>query len=288
LRQQGIESEIILVDDGSTDNSIDKAMSVAGDRITVRRLNGPSGTGCARNAGLEIARGTWIQFLDADDSLEPGKLEKQLAFSDSADIVISGWNLFILDRLAEKQFPRKLANTANRLEVLLRENQIHSAAPLVRKTLVEKVGGFNEKLYHEDWEFWISLFSREPRIEFCPGYLSNYYRNAGGKSWDTRKRLTEDIQLLEHLLGSPDFEIHSTMISGELRKKRIDTFTAYWVSGEKEEALKQVNQMDNLSLVEKTIILLIKTGIMSRVIAGGIGPKKILRKLSALVNRAIN
>lgn len=285
LRQEGVETEIILVDDGSTDDSVEKAKGVTGNRLKIQQLKGPSGTGKARNEGLKIAEGNWIQFLDADDSLEPGKLRKQLAVSDYADIIISGWNLFIQDRLAEKQFPKKLASAENRLEVLLRENQIHSAAPLVRKTLVNDVGGFKEELYHEDWEFWVSLFSREPRTVFYPEYLSNYYRNVGGKSWDTRKRLTEDIQLLEFLLRSPEYKSHFPAIKKELRKKRIDTFTAFWVSGQNDKALEQVNQLENMNPVENAIVLLVKTGMVSRAIAGGVGPRKVMRRLSGFIKR---
>jgi len=286
LDQEGVNTEIILVDDGSTDNSVKQAESIAGDRITVQHLAGPSGTGKARNKGIEISTGTWVQFLDADDSLEPGKLKKQLEVSDNADIVISGWNLYSNDQLVEKQFPHKLADVHDKLEVLLKENKIHSGSPLIRRNLVEKIGGFNEELYHEDWEFWINLFASKPRIAFLPGFLSNYFRSTASKSWDTRKRLIEDIRLLEYLQNQREYEAYRQTIQTELRKKRVDTYVAYWVAGEKVEANKQLVQLEDLKPAERAVVLLTRTGLASRLISGGLGPKKLMRTLAGFIERS--
>jgi len=285
LDQEGVQTEIILVDDGSTDNTVEKAKGVAGDRVTVRQLAGPSGTGVARNKGLEISTATWVQFLDADDSLERDKLKKQLSVSADADIVISGWNLFSNNRLLEKQYPHKLADAKDKLEVLLKENKIHSGSPLIRRSLVEKIGGFNEELYHEDWEFWINLFSSKPRVVFLPGYLSNYYRTTASKSWDTRKKLDEDIRLLEFLHDLHKYEAYRQIIDNELRKKRIDTFVAHWIAGDKSEANKQVVKLEKLKLVEQVIIMLTRTGMVSRLVSGGLGPKKSMRMLTGFIER---
>ena len=185
----------------------------------------------------------------------------------------------------EKQFPHKLASVQDKLEVLLKENRIHSGAPLIRRALVEKIGGFNEELYHEDWEFWINLFASKPRIVFLPGYLSNYFRTTASKSWDTRKRLVEDIRLLEFLQGQREYEAYSQTIDKELRKKRIDTFVAYWIAGDKAEANKQLAQLEELKPVERAIVLLTRTGLVSRLVSGGLGPKKSMRILAGLIDR---
>src|SRR4051812_44058054 len=69
-------SEVIVADDGSTDGSLEVARSFGG-AVTVLALGGGNGN-VARNRGLAVARGEWIQFLDADDYLEPHKIEAQL------------------------------------------------------------------------------------------------------------------------------------------------------------------------------------------------------------------
>src|SRR5687767_3517364 len=90
LAQRGVEPEVIVVDDGSTDHSAAVAREF-GDRI--RFIAGPNrGGNQARNSALEHASAKWVQFLDADDYLEPHKIETQLREANGggdADILYS-------------------------------------------------------------------------------------------------------------------------------------------------------------------------------------------------------
>lgn len=83
LAQSWPEREVIVVDDGSSDNSLLIA-GAYGDKVHVRR-SGHLGAPAARNLILKEARGEWIQYLDADDYLEPHKLETQFAEADGGD-----------------------------------------------------------------------------------------------------------------------------------------------------------------------------------------------------------
>ena len=87
LNQSYSPVEVIVVDDGSTDRSLEVIKSF-GDKI--RWETGPNrGGDCARNCGLALSTGEYIQFLDADDYLLPGKIERQMqVFSNGrADVV---------------------------------------------------------------------------------------------------------------------------------------------------------------------------------------------------------
>ena len=79
IREQGVDLELIVVDDGCTDGSASVARA-AGARV-VSQANG--GIGAARNAGLAVAGGAFIAFLDADDAWTPGRLAAQLAAFDA-------------------------------------------------------------------------------------------------------------------------------------------------------------------------------------------------------------
>lgn len=85
FRQTIPPCEVLIVDDGSNDDLSGLLQEFGSKVILIHKPNG--GPASARNAGIEIANGDWIGFLDADDYWEPCKLERQLAFSEGADVV---------------------------------------------------------------------------------------------------------------------------------------------------------------------------------------------------------
>jgi glycosyltransferase involved in cell wall biosynthesis len=89
LAQVGCSVDVVVVDDGSTDGTYRLLEEYAGRIRVVRQVNG--GVASARNAALDVSRGDFVAFLDADDEWLPIKLEKQLRrFSEGVDVVYSG------------------------------------------------------------------------------------------------------------------------------------------------------------------------------------------------------
>lgn len=93
LAQSYKNFELILVDDISTDNSVKVIESVEDPRIILHRVEGNAGAYAARNKGLELSKGRYIAFLDADDKWNSGKLEKELNFmhENDAGFVFTGY-----------------------------------------------------------------------------------------------------------------------------------------------------------------------------------------------------
>jgi glycosyltransferase involved in cell wall biosynthesis len=151
--------EIIIVDDGSTDNSVavarQKLQGFANFQIL--ELGKNQGASAARNAGLRAATGTWVQFLDSDDLLMPGKLETQMAVCNTvpADVaaVYSPWNHGHLSDDGQIEWLAKLRTPDIEgkapIMCLVAGPRPLLAGNLTRKTVLDAVGGFDEAL-----RFW--------------------------------------------------------------------------------------------------------------------------------------
>jgi glycosyltransferase involved in cell wall biosynthesis len=175
LRQQTLFAwEAIIVNDGSPDDTevVARSLMAADARLRyVSKANG--GLSSARNAGLRAATGQFIQFLDADDWLDPRKLETQTACLQTCPKVdIAFGNAWYFREAEPGRFMRggyappwrrnqnwirdRAMIATPMVEKLLANNQFPVCSALVRKTLFDRVGGFNEELKRlEDWEFWI-------------------------------------------------------------------------------------------------------------------------------------
>jgi glycosyltransferase involved in cell wall biosynthesis len=145
LAQTYPRKEVIVIDDGSTDNSVDVIQSY---RHQVRWETGPNRGGCAaRNRGLELAGGEFIQFLDADDLLLPEKIEQQMLLCRD-DLC---W-LVTCDRfeMTENDRVSKLVmcdfSEHSTPRWIIENQQLRTSAPLHIAQSVRAVGGFDEQL----------------------------------------------------------------------------------------------------------------------------------------------
>jgi glycosyltransferase involved in cell wall biosynthesis len=149
--------EIIVVDDGSTDSTLD----VVAGFDCVRVVRQDHGGACrARNKGIEVARGKWIKFLDLDDLLRSGTLAQQLEFAEAqAENVITHWDVeYFDDRTgARRAVTSKLPDPDNQVLSLLNGN-IQTSCPLHRRLDLKEVGGFYERfLKAQEYELHIRL-----------------------------------------------------------------------------------------------------------------------------------
>ncbi len=145
LAQTYPHTETIVVDDGSTDGSLDVIRSF-GDRI--RWESGPNrGAAMARNRGIAMARGEFVQFLDADDLLDPDKVQLQLSevLNSSADVVFCEGET-IAPRTREEESRFWYADPEDDAVLYVLREGIATPAPLHRKRNLLAIGGFREEL----------------------------------------------------------------------------------------------------------------------------------------------
>ncbi len=172
-----VDWECIIVDDASTDNTaaIVQGFTARDPRFRYMSLARNSGVAAARNAGLGLAKGKYVQLLDADDVIAPAKLERQAAFLESRQdvaVVYSGFVHFtgspLLDGQDEHKMDERLSGAGSTIiRRLLRGNIFRTNTLLLRLAAVRTAGAFNPAFRHiEDWDLWLRLAAAGHRFQF--------------------------------------------------------------------------------------------------------------------------
>jgi len=166
LAQSFRDFEVIIVNDGSTDDSEEKILKYT-ERDNFRYIyQGNSGQACAKNTGFRNARGEFIAFLDADDFWEPSKLERQVPYFDDPDVgVVYSRSRFvdaegrdlILD-LSSRCFETHSGYVTKPLFV---DNFVPFSSSIVRRKCLEELGVFDESLKMGiDWDLWLRISTK--------------------------------------------------------------------------------------------------------------------------------
>ena len=192
LAQTFQDFEIIIVDDGSTDGTLQVARNYPQLlRVVSQQRLGPS---AARNAGIQVSKGEYLVFLDADDLLLPSKLEAQVFYLDDhseVDVVYSnGYCFWAADNGSEIRIPFSnqgllhphLGQPEESLPVLAIQNAFPIHAALVRLPAIEHVGGFDQALFgREDWDLWLRV-AESHRFAYLDKYVALYRQATAGVS----------------------------------------------------------------------------------------------------------
>jgi len=209
--------ELVVVDDGSTDNSPSVLSELASSvpRTSVIRQEN-QGRAAARNTGLEAAAGSLIVFLDADDQLYPHKLERQVTFlQEHPDVGVVYSDVMLCDETGQELVRHSLANMPHHpsgriVESLFLRNSIPIHSAMVRRTCIEQAGVFDENLPQgtEDWDFWIRL-ACHCRFQYQAEALGLYrvhgamITHASDQMWRSFTALQDKITRMPEFIGAP-------------------------------------------------------------------------------------
>lgn len=159
--------EMIVIDDGSTDNTtvIAETYASKNKKIKLIKFEKNKGVAVARNTGIENASGRYIAFLDSDDLWLPIKLERQIIFMEENDLYLTYSSYYVTDEIGKLKGIRRVKENITYND-LLKTNWIGNLTGIYDASKLGKI--FMENVKHEDYTLWLKILRK---VKFTKGIL---------------------------------------------------------------------------------------------------------------------
>ena len=235
LSQTCQEFEVIIVDDGSRDDTAGVATEFAADgRVKVHRQEN-AGPSAARNRGIALARGKYVSMLDSDDLWLPNYLSEMgraldkspnagFAYTDAWALEETSGRFLQATTATLRHHPSTPMSGERFIAALLRHNFVHNSVTVPR-TVFEQVGGYDPKMSHsEDYELWLRIVISGFDAVRVAGQLAIYRIRPGSLSHDETAMIDGLHAVYESVLqrhpASP-----SVKALAQARLEEIDRYT---------------------------------------------------------------
>lgn len=181
LKQSYPNFEIIIVNDGSTDNTKSILNTIKDPRVKVINLDKNIGRSAARNLSINKARGEYIAMLDADDYSYPDRLEKQIAYMSQHKVSLCGTWAYLVDTSGNMTEWQQPTTTEEIRKTILRSNTFIHSSIMAKKSIIQEFGGYDENLHcSEDYDLYLKISSKYS-VGNIPMILCEYISPSGIK-----------------------------------------------------------------------------------------------------------
>lgn len=264
LAQDGVDLEVIIHDDASTDETAELVAGFMDPRISTRRHARPVGIAANRNSCLAVARGRHIAWLDADDAYLPGALARQLGVLDrhtGVALVHGGFEVVNEVGELQRRWPAPFASdavepSAEAFRQLLASNEITTSTVLARRSSLQAAGPFSSASgpSGSDWDMWLRLALRGD-VAYTAAPVARYRQHEQSISHATvrtGKRLRCDMRIANRVLRNerarlPDGRELAHMSSAALAAKAISHAGDAQIRGSRRAALATLGHSARLA-----------------------------------------
>lgn len=204
IAQTVTDWELLVIDDGSSDDSRQIAAELAQGDARIQLLVNEQNMGVAktRNRGIEMAKGQYIAFLDSDDVWYPEKLERQLEKMRREDAGIGYCSYGIIGVSGDKVRADYLVPETASYRDILKENYIQCSAMLIRADIVKRFL-FNTEFYHEDYILGLDMLRAGEKAVGCRELLLNWRYLENSRSFNKKKSAINRWKIYREYLHLP-------------------------------------------------------------------------------------